>query len=113
VVLGQVVGVEARVLVALDQRKALLELPAEREPALVDVIEDPELHLLPPSRALGRRADYRGLTRRFLLDRLVVARRSRREKLHFLLEGAPKVAVQVRRAGPPTQAAAGAGSSAT
>ena len=63
VVLGQVVGVEARVLVALDEREALLELLADRQPAerqaprtrrraagLVDVVEDPELHLLPPSR---------------------------------------------------------------
>jgi len=39
------------------------------------------------------------LTRRFLLDRLVVARRSGREKLHFLLEGAPNVAVRVPEAG--------------
>ena len=50
VVLGQVVGVEAGVLVALDEREALLELLADRQPALVDVIEDPELHLLPASR---------------------------------------------------------------
>jgi hypothetical protein len=36
------------VLVALDQREALLELPADRQPAVVDVVEDPELHLPPP-----------------------------------------------------------------
>jgi hypothetical protein len=49
VVLGQVVGVEAGLLVALDERKALLELLADRKPTLVDVIEDPEPHvLLPP-----------------------------------------------------------------
>ena len=50
VVLGQVVGVEAGVLVALDEREALLELLADRKPTLVDVIEDPDFMLLPPSR---------------------------------------------------------------
>ena len=60
VVLGQVVGVEAGLLVALDEREALLELLADRKATLVDVIEDPELHvLLPPdmSRA-GTAGDY-------------------------------------------------------
>ena len=61
VVLGQVVGVEAGLLVALDEREALLELPADREAALVDVIEDPELHVLASRHRLaasGRAGDY-------------------------------------------------------
>ena len=45
VVLGEVVGVEPGVLVALDEREALLELLADRQPALVDLVEDPELHV--------------------------------------------------------------------
>ena len=43
-VLRQVVGVETGVLIALDEREAFLELLADRQAAVVDVVEDPELH---------------------------------------------------------------------
>jgi hypothetical protein len=50
VVLGEVIGVEPRPLVALEQLQALLELPPDCEPRLVDVVEDAELTLPPVPR---------------------------------------------------------------
>ena len=46
--LGQVIGVEARLLVELDQPQPLVELAAEIGPAAVHVVEDAELHPFPP-----------------------------------------------------------------
>jgi hypothetical protein len=57
VVLGEVVGVEPSALVALEQLQPLLELLPDRQPRLVDVVEDPELHAAPPVPPM-RRADY-------------------------------------------------------
>src|SRR5260370_19150799 len=48
VMLGQVIGVKARLLVELDQPQPLVELPAEIGPAAVHVVEDAELHPFPP-----------------------------------------------------------------
>ncbi len=46
--LGQVIGVKARLLIELDQPQPLVELPAEIGPAAVHVVEDAELHPFPP-----------------------------------------------------------------
>ncbi len=43
-VLGDVVGVEARALVGLDQLQALAVETLDRAPAQVEVIEDAEFH---------------------------------------------------------------------
>ena len=48
VMLGQVIGVEARALVELDQAQPLVELPAEIGAGAVHVVEDAELHPFPP-----------------------------------------------------------------
>ncbi len=42
--LGQVIGVKARLLIQLDQLQPLVELPAELAAGAVHVIEDAELH---------------------------------------------------------------------
>ena len=47
VMLGQVIGVEARALVELDQPQPLVELPAEIGAGAVHVVEDAELHRFP------------------------------------------------------------------
>jgi hypothetical protein len=47
VVLGQVIGMETRALVELDQLQPLVELPAEISAGTIHVIEDTELHAFP------------------------------------------------------------------
>jgi hypothetical protein len=60
VVLGEMVTVEPRPVIGFDQLQPLLEELAQRHPAIVQMIKDPEAHLLLPA---GRSAATRALAR--------------------------------------------------
>ena len=44
VVLGEMIAVEPGAVIGLDQPEPVLEMPRQRQPAVVEMVEDPELH---------------------------------------------------------------------
>ena len=55
VVLREVIGVEPGAIIGLDQAEPVLEMPGQRQAAVVEMVEDPELHRRLPNHTWFRR----------------------------------------------------------